>query len=34
MKTEQWRQIEQLYHDAREREPGERDRFLARSLRR
>src|SRR5579862_813469 len=28
MKTEAWRQIEQLYHAAREREPGERDRFL------
>jgi serine/threonine protein kinase/Tol biopolymer transport system component len=28
MKTDRWRQIEQLYHDAREREPGERDRFL------
>ena len=28
MKTERWRQIEQLYHAAREREPGERDRFL------
>jgi eukaryotic-like serine/threonine-protein kinase len=28
MKTEAWRQIERLYHAAREREPGERDRFL------
>ena len=28
MTTEQWRQIEQLYHAAREREPGERARFL------
>ncbi len=28
MKTEAWRQIEQLYHAAREREPAERDRFL------
>jgi eukaryotic-like serine/threonine-protein kinase len=28
MKTERWRQIEQLYHAAREREPGERDHFL------
>jgi len=28
MKTERWRQIEQLYHAAREREPRERDRFL------
>jgi serine/threonine protein kinase len=28
MKTERWRQIEQLYHAARERAPGERDRFL------
>jgi eukaryotic-like serine/threonine-protein kinase len=28
MKTDRWRQIEQLYHEAREREPGERDRFL------
>jgi Tol biopolymer transport system component len=28
MKTERWRQIEQLYHAARERQPGERDRFL------
>ena len=28
MKTDRWRQIEQLYHAAREREPGERDRFL------
>src|ERR1700741_2886303 len=28
MKTERWRQIEQLYHAAREREPGERNQFL------
>jgi eukaryotic-like serine/threonine-protein kinase len=28
MQTERWRQIEQLYHAAREREPGERDHFL------
>jgi serine/threonine protein kinase/Tol biopolymer transport system component len=28
MNTERWRQIEQLYHAAREREPSERDRFL------
>ena len=28
MKTDRWRQIEQLYHAAREREPGERGRFL------
>ena len=28
MKTERWRQIEQLYHAAREREPGERHHFL------
>ncbi len=28
MTTEQWRQIEQLYHAAREREPGDRARFL------
>jgi len=28
MTTEQWRQIEQLYHAACEREPGERSRFL------
>jgi len=28
MKTERWRQIEQLYHAAREREPGERGHFL------
>jgi serine/threonine protein kinase/Tol biopolymer transport system component len=28
MTTERWRQIEQLYHAARERQPGERDRFL------
>jgi serine/threonine protein kinase/Tol biopolymer transport system component len=28
MKTERWRQIEQLYHAAREREPGERNHFL------
>ena len=28
MKTERWRQIEQLYHAAREREPGERRHFL------
>ena len=28
MKTERWRQVEQLYHAAREREPGERDHFL------
>ncbi len=28
MKTERSRQIEHLYHAAREREPGERDRFL------
>jgi Tol biopolymer transport system component len=26
--TERWRQIEQLYHAARERDSGERDRFL------
>src|SRR5262245_12089360 len=28
MQTERWRQIEQLYHAAREREPGERNHFL------
>ena len=28
MKTDRWRQIEQFYHEAREREPAERDRFL------
>ncbi|HEY3841152.1 MAG TPA: serine/threonine-protein kinase [Bryobacteraceae bacterium] len=28
MKSDHWRQIEQLYHEARERVPGERDRFL------
>jgi Tol biopolymer transport system component len=28
MKADRWRQIEQLYHEARERAPGERDRFL------
>jgi serine/threonine protein kinase len=28
MMTERWRQIEQLYHAAREREPGERHHFL------
>jgi serine/threonine protein kinase/Tol biopolymer transport system component len=28
MNTERWRQIEQIYHAAREREPSERDRFL------
>jgi serine/threonine protein kinase/Tol biopolymer transport system component len=28
MKTERWRQVEQLYHAAREREPRERDHFL------
>jgi eukaryotic-like serine/threonine-protein kinase len=28
MKTERWRQIEQLYHAAREREPGQRHHFL------
>jgi hypothetical protein len=28
MKTDRWRQIEQLYHDARELEPGVRQRFL------
>jgi hypothetical protein len=29
MKHERWRQIEQLYHAALEREPGARDAFLA-----
>src|SRR5215469_2504080 len=28
MKTDRWRHIEQLYHDARERAPDERNRFL------
>jgi eukaryotic-like serine/threonine-protein kinase len=28
MKTDRWRQIERFYHEAREREPSERDRFL------
>src|SRR5712671_2844181 len=28
MKSERWREIEQLYHAAREQEPGERERFL------
>src|SRR5271156_1644166 len=28
MKTERWREIEQLYHAARERDPRERDRCL------
>ena len=28
MKTDRWRQIEQFYHEALEREPAERDRFL------
>ena len=28
MKADRWRQIEQLYHEARERAPDERDRFL------
>ena len=28
MKTDRWRQIEQFYHEAREREPAERDSFL------
>jgi Tol biopolymer transport system component len=28
MKTERWREIEQLYHAARERSPGDRGRFL------
>src|SRR5215471_19939753 len=28
MTTERWRQIEQLYHEALEHEPGERSRFL------
>jgi len=28
MTTERWRQIEQLYHEALEREPGERNSFL------
>ncbi len=28
MKAEQWRQIEQLYHAARDRDPRERDQFL------
>lgn len=28
MKTERWREIEQLYHAARERAPGDRGRFL------
>ena len=31
MKTERWRQIEQLYHAALEREPGERHHFLQQS---
>ncbi len=30
VETERWREIEQLYHAARECEPGERDRFLKR----
>lgn len=28
MQTDRWQQIEQLYHQARERAPGERERFL------
>src|SRR5689334_533813 len=28
METDRWREIERLYHDARERAPDERDRFL------
>src|SRR5262249_16457165 len=28
MNTERWHKIEQLYHDARTREPADRDRFL------
>ena len=28
METDRWQQIEQLYHQARERAPGERERFL------
>jgi hypothetical protein len=28
MRAERWREVEELYHAAREREPGERDRFL------
>jgi serine/threonine protein kinase len=29
MNAERWSQVEQLYHSAREQEPGRRDRFLA-----
>jgi eukaryotic-like serine/threonine-protein kinase len=31
MNTERWREVEQLYHAAREREPGERKEFLQRA---
>src|SRR5712671_4478591 len=33
MNAERWRQIEELYHSAREREPGERSAFLAEACR-
>ena len=29
MSSERWRKIEELYHAARERDPGERNAFLA-----
>ena len=33
MTPERWRQIEELYHSAREREPGERSAFLDQACR-